>query len=385
MKRKIINNRYCDNVIIKNDREYYLEKIWRLKKNDYSKDSKGNNFPYPKINKLYWGNKKDVIEKLKSLNNQSYEEYKTKNACLICGTIDITTKRYTLNNISWDDSLLHYIEDHNIEPSIQFKEFIFSKNVNNKINILHRHNNIYLKHVIDNNKEYVKIERNQLLILDSLMIHGGITKKYIDNDTFRYSEHAGFLDFEGTTLNKIIVSGKTNRIDDDDDDIFFPSDIDDEMLDYEYIFHTHPPTPKAGGRVTEGILYEFPSVGDIYHFIEHHNKGKVIGSLVFTPEGLYNIRKYNNDNNSINIDEDKLFKNYEKTFNLIQKKAISIYKTKFDTNFFYSFISQDATHINKLNDTLNEFNINIDYYPRKKDNAGKWFIDTLFLVFRKKN
>ena len=40
---------------------------------------------------------------------------------------------------------------------------------------------------------------------------------------------------------------------------------------YQYLFHTHPPTPKPGGRAGEGIVYEFPSIGDILHFIDHFN------------------------------------------------------------------------------------------------------------------
>lgn len=63
------------------------------------------------------------------------------------------------------------------------------------------------------------------------------------------------------------------------------------MLKQKYIFHTHPTTPYIGSRFKNGIIYEFPSIMDINHFIEHHNRGELQISMVITPEGLYIIRK----------------------------------------------------------------------------------------------
>ena len=70
-----------------------------------------------------------------------------------------------------------------------------------------------------------------------------------------------------------------------------PNNVED-MFNYEYIFHTHPPTPRPGGRVNVGIVYELPSIGDVLHFIDHFNDGKISGSIVITSEGIYNIRHY---------------------------------------------------------------------------------------------
>lgn len=380
------DNRYCENTIIENHKEYKLEKIWKTDKYDKTLDSKGAIFPYPKENKGFWPEKNNILERLLKLEKFLDKKnkiilYNHPKNCILCDKKNICTKKYVYTNIMWEDCLYHYIDIHNIEPSVQFKQFIFnikkSKSVKNESNIV-------LSRVIKENKEYVMIERNQILILDALMIHGGYDKKYIDveNNFSRYSEHAGFLDFEGNALSKIIVSGKTNRIDDGDDDIYLPMGLDD-TINYEYIFHTHPPTPKPGGRAEDGILYEMPSINDIFHFIDHHNEGNVIGSLVVTAEGLYNIRKATNDVKNIKVDEDDMYKKYQRTFNKIQKDAIDEYGTRFTTNTFYSEIAQNASYITKMNDTLNHFDIQIDYYPRKKDIQGKWIIDTIFLVFRK--
>ena len=62
------------------------------------------------------------------------------------------------------------------------------------------------------------------------------------------------------------------------------------------MFHTHPPTPFPGSRVVDGILYEFPSISDIYHFADHFNAGETQGSLIIAPEGMYIIRAQDNIN-----------------------------------------------------------------------------------------
>lgn len=384
-----------DNIMIVNNRTYNLEKIWRKSKTDYTYDSKGKLFPFPKKG-IIWSDIKNFIVILKSINNyldahKKYILYDMPRKCLLCNKKNITTRRYYNMNMMWEDGFSHYIEKHYIEPSLLFKKFIYrntiSKKINRMDNIDSNDNNKKTPFVIKKIKtfdtDYVMISRNQLLILDALMIHGGYTKKYIDTDKSnnKYSEHAGLLDFENNTLSKIVVSGKTHRVDTTDDEIYLPDDMK-EMLDYEYIFHTHPPTPKPGGRVKNGILYEFPSVGDLYHFIDHHNEGNVIGSLVITTEGLYNIRKLKQDDENIIIDDDELFNQYHKIFTEVQNKSIKKYGYNFTNNIFFSKISQNTTYINDINMVLNKFNLNIDYYPRKKGKYNIWYIDTVFLVFR---
>ena len=71
--------------------------------------------------------------------------------------------------------------------------------------------------------KYLKLDRNQILIMDALMKHGGYTRKYIDKknrNIYRFSEHAGILDFNKLGLEKLIISGKTSRIDKGDEDIY---------------------------------------------------------------------------------------------------------------------------------------------------------------------
>jgi len=384
-----------ENVLIINKREYKLEKVWRKKKTDYTRDSKGNLFPFP-VSSLpinNWADKFTFIERLSTLNQcldikNNFESYETPINCLLCDKKNITTKKYIYDKVIWEDGLVHYMDVHNIEPSVEFKQKIYQNDTFRQIasdSQMERSEKtkMILKKVREQNNDYVMMDKNQILILDALMIHGGYKKRYTDklSEAVRYSEHAGLLDFDENVLSKIVVSGTTTRVDAGDDEIYLPVDLND-LYEYEYIFHTHPPTPKPGGRARDGVLYELPSIGDIYHFIDHHNEGNVIGSLVVTAEGLYNIRKHNVDVSDIDVDDDKLYTSYYRKFKKIQKDSITKYGTRFSTERFYSKIAQDISYIGAMNRTLNKFNIQIDFYPRKKDNVGEWIIDTVFLVFR---
>lgn len=72
----MIDNQYCDNILIINNREYYLEKVWRKNKTDRSRDSKGKLFPFPieEISKL--PEITDIISRLHILH--SYLDGKKK-------------------------------------------------------------------------------------------------------------------------------------------------------------------------------------------------------------------------------------------------------------------------------------------------------------------
>jgi hypothetical protein len=438
------------NKITQDNVEYYVEYVWRESKDDKTTDSKGKRFPFPEEGQLF-GDKDNIIRQLTLAHRiltdmKDYVRYEKPIDCHICGKRAVDKKKFVFMDRMWGDGIIHYIKAHNVEPSVQFKNFIYNQlmgmlesklaksiktgvfcvpdpdkdnkdNNNDKARAgsMQRLKNVkckklkrikkgmILQRVMINNEEYVKLEKNKLLILDALMISGGRFKKYVDpynENVKRYSEHAGFLDFDSGRLQKIVVSGQTDRIDEGDDEIFLPKDMD-EMFDYEYIFHTHPPTPKPGGRASIGILYELPSMGDIFHFIDHYNEGNVIGSLVIAAEGLYNIRRYidkeeelkklgtddklsrtdTDDYDELIIDESELYEEYRKIFKRIQKDAINQYGTEFNLHTFYSEIAQDTSFIDRFNRILNRYQINIDYYPRKKD--GKyWYIDTVFLKFR---
>ena len=361
------------NVIIRNNKEYKLIGYW----DSDGYDSKGQKFILPKTEKE-WNGQESLslqLELVQILLKQMehYKKYDKSKDCLICKEKNITNGRFMWKKYIWEDGLLHYIKEHNFQPNENFLDLIFFFKLEKKIKLIGKikeHKNL----------TYIKINQNQLLIMDALMTHGGYTKKYMDltnQNILRYSEHTGLLDFKSNILEKIVVAGNTTRVDKGDDEIFLPRDLKD-LKEYEYIFHTHPPTPKPGGRASGGVLYEFPSMGDILHFIDNFNEGKICGSLVITSEGIYNIRKIILDRNKLKINEDNLFKEFNKAFYKIQDKNIKKYTTSFTKNDFYSIISQNKEPIKELNKAINNFEIQIDYYPRIKVKTN-WILDKVYL------
>jgi hypothetical protein len=239
---------------------------------------------------------------------------------------------------------------------------------------------IYSKVYTIEKNQYIKIKRNQLLILDALMGDGSNKIYKGKNNKYYYSEHFGMLDINKNGLDKLIVSAKTNRIDEDDDDIYFPGDVDD-VYDYEFIFHTHPPTSGLT-RINDGILYEFPSIHDIYYFTELYNKGKTQGSIVITPEGLYVICTV--DDNKVKYSKsEKIFNKMIDNLFEIQKEAINKYGMIITEDLYYNTIIHDKYFINKYNNMIKTFfsnKIKIKYIPRKYDEKiNKWYLPGFYI------
>jgi len=374
------------NVVIRNNKKYKYESYWLKNKEKVIYDSNDLPFPYPVENKDKWTEQDNFLDKLKDVHMSLIDDgyfyrYDRKHYadCLLCDKKNVTTGKFEFNNIIWEDGLKHYINKHNIKPSKEFIEFIFRYNTTKKPKerIIARING---RNIVRDDKRYMKIDKNQILIMDALMRHGRykIYADQKDKKTFRYSEHAGLLDFTHRGLEKIVVFGNTTRVDEIDNDIYMPKSVSD-IYEYEYIFHTHPPTPKPGSRVEVGILYEFPSISDMFHFIDHHNEGKIQGSIIIAPEGMYIIRKKEQDNKKIKIDEDKFYKQTAKKFNELQDISIAKYGSNFSTYEFFSKIAQDKEYINGLNQVLNRFEMHVDYYPRIKDQKNRWIIDSIYL------
>jgi hypothetical protein len=381
------------NIIVKNNLISYYEGIMRYEQKISSSDIDSSNklFPYPQQYNKYDNSK--LLYKLINLeiflnNNKKFNEYKKTKNCPLCGLKNISTIMYSVANINWDDGLKHHIAQHYYKPSDEFTDFLnHIKIKNNKIihNNEHKHTdkekvlfrmNGYI--VKREKKTYIKINRNQIHILDALMNDGGFSKKYIDSHkNLRWSEHAGLLDFSGSKLDKIIVSGKTKRTDIEDHEIFLPLNMI-EAYDYEYMFHTHPPTPYPGARAKEGIVYEFPSTSDIFHFIEHYNNGNIQGSIVIAPEGAYIIKSYGIgiDDKIIINDENKVYDEIEKYMFELQEEALNKYGRNIK-NIYFEKVINDKKYIKKFNKFLKQYNIKIDYKARIQDEKGNWIIDGL--------
>ena len=155
---------------------------------------------------------------------------------------------------------------------------------------------------------------------------------------------------------------------------------------YKYFFHTHPPTPFAGGRAKDGVLYEFPSISDIFHFIDHYNSGNTLGSLVVAPEGYYIIKPRNYSIKKIKYDielENNIFEQMTTESNQIQELALKQFTSKFTEEFYYTNIASDNKYLKIFNKMIKKYlgnQLHITIKHRIKDKLmNKWIIKVLYL------
>ena len=359
------------NTIIHNNNKYkYI--------NYYSnnKDSNGKKFPKLKSLKNPIANQSTFLNNLKSIENLSKlqklpisQQKKHTSDCKICGQKNIFTGIYKHKNIVWRNDLLHNVSKHNAPVPIKFQSYIKKSNTMMLLQFKNLGNFNF------------KIKRNQLNILDSLLYSGGSKNIYEKNKKYYYSEHFGLLDFNKKGLETVLVDANTERVDEGDDSILMPTSNRKDLEDFEYIFHTHPPEKnRPGGRVDDGILYEFPSINDIHHFVYYHNVGKVNGSIVNTAEGLYIITIINNETNTKKLYfTEAVEKKLDSETNKIQLEAIKKYGNKFTDEKFYSVIAQNTSYIKRINNILKKNNLIIIFYPRIKNIRNKWVLPEFYI------
>lgn len=325
----------------------------------------------------------NLLEKLIKLIVDKSEKFKKKNICLCCEKKFDYFYIYKNKNlkIKLTDTDFHLLECHNIINVVLYKRILMAKFKNFNI-------------------EWCLLSTNQINILLGLyevgsnQIYTEKNKNLNQSKIFRFSEHSGFIYFEDNKVSNINVITGT-RVDHSDPTIYLPKNCL-EALNVNYIFHTHPKTPYIGSRIKDGIIYEFPSIPDILHFIDHHNNGKLLGSIIIAPEGLYVIRKNNFNRSNISIDEDIFINELEeiflqcyndsyKEYNLIDyDKHKENDEFKLPDNFFYNKISKNYIYINKINKVLIKYDLYIDYYARiyfdkSEFTLTEWLLNDIYL------
>jgi hypothetical protein len=243
------------------------------------------------------------------------------------------------------------------------------------------HKKIRSKYKYVGNTKVFIIQKNDLFILDALM-HDGSQQKYSHNQSkLKYSEHGGLLDFDSHGLEKIIVTTHKES-DRNDPDIYFPI-ISDDIDDYEFMYHTHPPTPTPGSRAKIGIVYEIPSLTDINTFILTYLEGKTQGSIIVAPEGIYVIRALKN---TLNVKDYKLEEMYNEMIYINYKVAEKNNFVISPETYYKNIITNTKVPI-KLKELIKKYTnneITIDFFKRKKDKNGNWVVNKLLLLVRPK-
>jgi hypothetical protein len=311
-----------------------------------------------------------LFDKINFIKNNSKIKKYNSHTCYECN--QTFNQKFIFNKFKFTSYQYHLFVNHSkINPilyenlcKINFENFIYS------FSLLHSNNINIIDGIYEEGSYNIFINKN---------------KNLFNTEKLNFSEHSGFILFNADKVDKVVVLNNY-RTDKDDPTIFLPQNTI-EALSVNYIFHTHPKTPEIFSRfINDGILYEFPSLNDIYHFIDHHNRGILNGSLVITPEGIYNIRKKNFNEKKIIIDDD-IFDNVMNDIYIeCNKQAHEKYhKIKFNENNFYKHIATNLEFIKKINNILEKFDITIDYICRVKSNRinnnykSKWIIPNFYL------
>ena len=223
---------------------------------------------------------------------------------------------------------------------------------------------------------FINFRTNDMNIMDGLyeigsnQIYIEKTKNIKNSKINRFSEHYGFIEILGNKINKIITLNKSRTI--EEEKLLYLPVNDLETFNYQIIYHTHPRFKNYGKR--SSIIFEYPSISDIMHFIDHHNYGKLLCSLIITPEGLYNIRKYNFNNEKIKIDT-TIFTNKIESILLECEEYFyrKYYYEVITKELFFNKIIYDTFYINRINEELKQFDIAIDFYGRNNFNDNYIF------------
>jgi len=335
--------------------DYYLEKCNNNTMMTYS-------FFFDKLKQIE--SLVDVIS-IRKLNNTT---------CSICSK----SKYYKLSNIIWSDQLVHIVNFHKTYPSEYFIKVILNTIIING-HIINKPIEISPNRISD--FSYISVYYNKLLIIDALLKQGSYPRYENYSGQYIYSEHSGALTIKNNIIDNIIIHTNTNRSDPTDQTIFLPNNTSD-LINYEYLFHTHPNTKKYAGRINEGVLYEFPSANDIFNYIKYHSEGKTQGSIIIAPEGTYVIRLINFEH-KINYDE-KLYHDLKNLILELEYQSINKLKkiaTKLsDPDIFHKKVASNFTYINQYNKFIEPYNIYVEYYPREKKN-NEWCLRPITLMY----
>jgi hypothetical protein len=320
-------------------------------------------------------------DKLKAMQKIASEYQSQNSENIICDKC-VSKKSYIIGNIVWNDNIIHKIKHHQKYPSNYFANFIAFSHIEK--NILHNPP-IILNPSEINKFKYIPFNQNKLLIIDALM-ESGSNRIYNTKDKNKvYSEHSGGIIIDYDSIDNISVSAETQRINANDPEILLP--INNKYMDkQDFLFHTHPNTGGYGGRISQGVLIECPSPSDISNYVSFANDGKVQGSLIVAPEGIYLIRNLSYQN-KLKFDDDA-YKNLHNNIIDLEREALKknkkILKKLKNPDVFHKHVSSDYSFINKYNKIIEPYNIFVEYYPRIKEN-GKWHLPNIHIQYVNKN
>lgn len=223
--------------------------------------------------------------------------------------------------------------------------------------------------------KWIYLSRNQLMILDGLFHQGSIASYEDEQHRNKFSEHSGYLILKDDSIDKIVTFADSSRIDSGDPSIFLPKNQPD-MGQYPFLFHTHPITGNVDEQFSRGVLYEFPSPGDLANFAHYSNSCLLYGSIVIAPEGMYVIRK--DDFQKKIVTNPGVITKLQREIDAIEKEAIGYYRNKREKllnrgDYYHLMLGRNVEYIAKYNDLIKSLNLFVEYYPRIKS-GDNWVL-----------
>lgn len=283
---------------------------------------------------------------------------------------------YVLGHLKWRINLVECMQTDHCYPNEYFVMII--------------NHLIYVNHILINppiqlpasrfcQMEYITLEYNTLLSLDGLHKQGS-RPRYLHEHEYLYSEYAGVILLnDNHALEGFIIITESTRIDQKDAELFMP--VNHALFEkHAFLFHTHP-KHMQGPRVHDGIVYEAPSVSDIYNFMYYHDRFQCQASLIIAPEGMYVIRSLR-EPDRCHIPA-KHYNRLQSHFMQVEKSALKTFDhdRMLDTHYFHQIIAYQGIYFNEQrNALLHRYNLHIEYYPRVYMNH-EWYLKRIFLQY----
>jgi len=300
-----------------------------------------------------------------------------------CTDCSETDSYYKLSRIMWPKNLTHMIKSHQSYPSEFFIRMIMNTSVIDN-RIINRPLIVKPNRIRD--ITYVPLYHNKLQILDALMSQGSQPRYQGKANSTVYSEHSGSLVLSDDQVDQIIVNAESSRSDPLDQSILLPSN--NELFgSNEFLFHTHPNAKTYAGRISEGIVYEFPSANDILNFVKYKSEGRTQASVIVAPEGMYVIRPIRYE--KIIKSDKRFYKSIQEFVLGLESKAVRSLRRRrinfeklSDPDYFHKIVSLDFRFVRSYNKFLRPHNLYVEYYPREKK-RGEWHLRPMALSYVK--
>lgn len=100
-----------------------------MNREGFWKDGDGSELPMPVAREKPWKGKKKFVKALRQAQSMATEHHcKGWSNCRLC-KLKNGSVTFVLGDWEWPSGFAHYVEEHNVRPSLAFQEFILGEKV----------------------------------------------------------------------------------------------------------------------------------------------------------------------------------------------------------------------------------------------------------------